>query len=62
MLDINILSYYSGSMKVKTSVTLSEDLLEEIDGLLDSSGNRSQFLETAAREYIAKLHRAQQNL
>ncbi|MEZ4866617.1 MAG: hypothetical protein R3C14_35185 [Caldilineaceae bacterium] len=48
-------------MKIKTSVTLSENLLEAIDGLIDESQNRSQFLEIAAWDYIARLRRAQQN-
>ena len=48
-------------MKVKTSVTLSEELLKLIDEYLDENQNRSVFLETAAREYIARLRRAQQN-
>ena len=48
-------------MKIKTSITISEELLKVIDELVGVSTNRSQFLETAAWAYIAKLHRAQQN-
>ncbi len=48
-------------MKIKTSITISEELLKVIDELVGVSKNRSQFLETAAWAYIAKLHRAQQN-
>lgn len=48
-------------MKIKTSITISENLLKAIDELVNESQNRSQFLETAAWEYIAKLRRAQQN-
>jgi metal-responsive CopG/Arc/MetJ family transcriptional regulator len=36
-------------MKVKTSVTLSSGILEEIDQV---DGNRSAFLERAARSYL----------
>ena len=43
-------------MKVKTSVTLSADLLEEIDR---TESNRSVFLESAARHYLAQLRKAQ---
>jgi hypothetical protein len=39
-------------MKVKTSVTLSSSLLEEIGRL---SGDRSAFLEKAARLYLARV-------
>lgn len=48
-------------MKVKTSVTLSEDLLDEIDKLGDQFRNRSEFLETAARAFISQLQRSQQD-
>ncbi len=40
-------------MKVKTSVTLSEDLLRAMD-VLRGGGNRSQFIETAVRALIAR--------
>jgi len=42
-------------MKVKTSITLSEDLLKAIDQFSDQYKNRSDFLETAARALIARL-------
>lgn len=41
-------------MKVKTSVTLSQELLAEID-LLPAYHNRSLFLETAAWAYLEHL-------
>ena len=37
-------------VKVKTSITLPEDLLKAID---HADSNRSNFLEKAAREYLA---------
>ena len=43
---------YSGGMKVKTPVTLSSSLLEEIDS---HGGNRSAFLERAAHLYLAQV-------
>jgi metal-responsive CopG/Arc/MetJ family transcriptional regulator len=48
-------------MKVKTSITLSEDLLVTIDRFSHSFKNRSDFIETAVRSYIIQLIRAEQN-
>ena len=48
-------------MKIKTSITLSQELLTTIDGIVDATQNRSQFLESAAWDYIAKLRRARLN-
>jgi len=48
-------------MKVKTSITLSEDLLKAIDQFSDQYKNRSDFLETAARALITQLLRDAQN-
>ena len=39
-------------MKIKTSITLSEDLVKEIDKLLGKSGNRSALVEKALRAYL----------
>lgn len=41
-------------MKVKTSITLSQDLMAEMDRLLGRSGNRSAFVERAVRDLLAK--------
>jgi metal-responsive CopG/Arc/MetJ family transcriptional regulator len=49
-------------MKVKTSITLSQDLLKLIDKrakLLKK--NRSDFIETAVWEFLARLIRDEQN-
>jgi metal-responsive CopG/Arc/MetJ family transcriptional regulator len=48
-------------MKVKTSVTLSDSLLAEIDRHAGRGANRSEFIETAVRRYIAALVRRNQN-
>lgn len=48
-------------MKIKTSVTISEELLAVMNDFLGADLNRSLFLERAAWAYIAKLRRAQQN-
>lgn len=43
-------------MRVKTSVTLPRDLLDEIDR---ADSNRSSFLERAARRYLDQIKKAQ---
>ena len=48
-------------MKVKTSVTLSDSLLADIDRHAGRDANRSEFIETAVRRYIAALVRRKQN-
>ena len=52
---------YNGSMKVKTSITLEKDLVSAIDKQIDRYGSRSEFLETAAREWLARQARAEQD-
>jgi metal-responsive CopG/Arc/MetJ family transcriptional regulator len=42
-------------VRVKTSITLPQDLLARIDRL---DSNRSAFVERAARAYLARLERA----
>jgi metal-responsive CopG/Arc/MetJ family transcriptional regulator len=39
-------------MRIKTSITLSEHLLTEIDRLSGKGGNRSAVIERALREFI----------
>jgi len=39
-------------MKVKTSITLSEDLIREIDELSSRYGNRSALIEKAIRDFL----------
>lgn len=46
---------YNYLVKVKTSITLPEDLLKAID---HADSNRSSFLEKAAREYLAATAKA----
>jgi metal-responsive CopG/Arc/MetJ family transcriptional regulator len=48
-------------MKVKTSITLSEDVVEAVDSLAGKSGNRSEVIETALRSYLAQKQRDEQN-
>jgi len=41
-------------MKIKTSITLSEDLLREIDARVEVQGrSRSEFIEEAVRAFLA---------
>jgi metal-responsive CopG/Arc/MetJ family transcriptional regulator len=44
-------------MKIKTSITLSGDLLKAIDLHIAEYKSRSEFLETAARKFIEQLAR-----
>jgi metal-responsive CopG/Arc/MetJ family transcriptional regulator len=45
-------------MKVKTSITLSEDLLREIDARVEVRGrSRSEFIEEAVRAFLAHADR-----
>ncbi|MFO7875598.1 MAG: ribbon-helix-helix domain-containing protein [Desulfovermiculus sp.] len=39
-------------MKVKTSITLSKDIIEKMDSLAKSYGNRSALIEKAVRDLI----------
>ena len=52
---------YFCSMKVKTSITLSEDVLKAIDEYKGKYKNRSEFIEDAVRAFIIKLIRRQQD-
>lgn len=60
MLDKTSNRGYIGSMKVKTSITLSEDLLKAIDERAGDK-NRSEFVETALRAFITQVDRDEQN-
>ena len=44
-------------MKIKTSVTLSEDVLKLIDRNAKGEKNRSAFIETAVRAYLEVMRR-----
>ncbi len=53
-LKISWLGSMLGSMKVKISITLSEDLLKEIDTRIEpEQRTRSEFIEDAVRAYLA---------
>ena len=44
-------------MKIKTSITLSNEVLKAIDLYIGEYRSRSEFIETAARKFIAQLVR-----
>jgi len=48
-------------MKVKTSITLPEDLLKAIDQYTGEHKNRSKFIEDAVRAFIMQLIQRQQD-
>jgi metal-responsive CopG/Arc/MetJ family transcriptional regulator len=48
-------------MKIKTSLTLSEDLLETVDSMAANYKNRSEFVEIALRKAINLMIREEQD-
>jgi len=50
--------YYHGGMKVKTSITLSADLLDEIDRI-SGEEPRSALIERVLRAYLRRRARAE---
>ena len=49
-------------MKVKTSITLSEDIVKYIDVSAGSTQTRSEFIENALRDFIAKQQQKERDL
>lgn len=45
--------WYDGRMKIKTSLTLSEDVVAAMDRLAGKRGSRSAFIEQVLRDYLA---------
>jgi len=48
-------------MKIKTSITLSEDLIKAVDQRSDQYKNRSEFIEAALWAFITQMIRSEQN-
>ena len=44
-------------MKVKTSITLSKEVLSQIDRYTEGASNRSAFIELAVRTYLELVQR-----
>lgn len=49
---------YVGSMKQKTSITLSEDLLEQLDQTAGPGASRSAYIERVLRRHFRRRARA----
>lgn len=49
-------------MKVKTSITLSDDLMQSIDTFSGGQKNRSDFIEKAVRDYLERQARSKRDL
>ncbi|MBI5212562.1 MAG: ribbon-helix-helix protein, CopG family [Nitrospirae bacterium] len=49
-------------MKMKTSITLSEDVVRYIDASAGDSRTRSEFIENALREFITKQQQKERDL
>ncbi|MEK6682599.1 MAG: ribbon-helix-helix domain-containing protein [Nitrospirota bacterium] len=41
-------------MKIKTSITLSDELIKDIDEVFGRAQNRSKFIENVLRDFIRK--------
>jgi metal-responsive CopG/Arc/MetJ family transcriptional regulator len=50
-----------GSMKVKTSITLSPDLLKAIDARAGRGRTRSEFIEAALRAFLDQARRQERD-
>ena len=48
-------------MKIKTSITLSDDLLAMIDEMAVEYKNRSEFIELTMRKALARMARAKED-
>ncbi len=48
-------------MKVKTSITLPEEMLRSLDRVAGSKSNRSQLIERAVREMLAARERSERD-
>ena len=53
------MKYYISSMKIKISITLSEDLIKALNRY--AADNRSEFIEKALRSFLAQLVRNEKN-
>jgi metal-responsive CopG/Arc/MetJ family transcriptional regulator len=51
--------WYNSSMKEKTSITLSKEVLAGVDRIAGSKQSRSAFIEAVLAQYLRKRARAQ---
>jgi metal-responsive CopG/Arc/MetJ family transcriptional regulator len=54
--------WYVRGMKIKTSVTLSEELLEKMDRQFGARKNRSELIERAVWDFIAREQQKRRDL
>ena len=59
--DFGLQWWYFGSMKTKTSITLSRDILSLIDEYVQGENNRSAFIELAVRTYLEIVKRGKRD-
>ena len=57
--SVSYLGWYNSSMKEKTSITLSKEVLAGIDRIAGSKQSRSAFIEAVLAQYLRKQARAQ---
>jgi hypothetical protein len=55
--DIMANRWYIGSMKTKTSITISNDILKLVDELVEGENRRSAFIEEALTAYLEVVKR-----
>ncbi|NWF76906.1 MAG: ribbon-helix-helix protein, CopG family [Nitrospirae bacterium] len=48
-------------MKIKTSITLPEELIRNIENLAGRQQNKSEFIEKAVRDYIERQVKLERN-
>ena len=48
-------------MKTKTSITISNDIIKQIDNIIKNDGNRSLFIEDALKYYLNIQKRIERN-
>jgi metal-responsive CopG/Arc/MetJ family transcriptional regulator len=49
-------------MKIKTSITLSEDLIQSMDAFSGGKKNRSELIEDALRDYLERQARMKRDM
>jgi metal-responsive CopG/Arc/MetJ family transcriptional regulator len=49
-------------MKIKTSITLSEDLIQSMDAFSGGKKNRSELIEDALRDYLERQARMRRDM
>ena len=58
-LKLSLRGWYNSSMKEKTSITLSTEVLSSIDKLAGAKHSRSSFIERVLRHYLRQRERSE---